>query len=87
LHRADFASQSCADHHDPNRQERQRPDKIVMKQPSQITAGNAGLAYNLCGSTHLRSSAATNIRGTSIAKSVISSQTRPTPETHESDHR
>jgi len=47
-----------------------------MKQPSQITAGNAGLAYNLCGSTHLRSSAATNIRGTSIAKSVISSQSR-----------
>jgi len=57
-----------------------------MTQPSQITGDTARRARNVCASTHLRSLEATNIRGTSIAKSVISSQSRFTPQTRESDH-
>lgn len=58
-----------------------------MKRSSQIIGGTAGYARNISRATDLPSSRATNIRGTSIAKSVISSQTRLTLETHESDHR
>ena len=58
-----------------------------MKRSSQITVDTTGHARNIRRFTDLPSSLATNIRGTSIAKSVISSQTRPTLETHESDHR
>ena len=58
-----------------------------MERSRQITGGTLSHARNISRSMDLPSSPATNIRGTSIAKSVISSQTRPTPETHESDHR
>ena len=58
-----------------------------MTRSSQITGGTPGHAGNISRSTDLPSSLATNSRGTSIAKSVISSQTRPTLETHESDHK
>ena len=49
-----------------------------MKQSSQITGGTSGHGRNISRTTDLPSSAATNIRGTSIAKSVTSSQTRLT---------
>ena len=58
-----------------------------MKRSSQITVGTPGRARNISRAMDLLSSPATNIRGTSIAKSVISSQTRLTRVTHESDHR
>jgi hypothetical protein len=57
-----------------------------MTRTSQISGRTARTARNIRGSTHLRATAAANIRGTSIAKSVISSQSRSMPETRESDH-
>jgi hypothetical protein len=77
----DLASQSCVDHHNTNQQERQRTGKIVMKRPSQIIGSTRHSGRNVRGSTHLPSLTATNIRGTLIAKSVISSQSRFIPVT------
>jgi hypothetical protein len=66
-------SHSCAVSHDAQLQLRHRPDRIVMARTSRMPCGSEGASRKVRLTTYLLASSAADIRGTSIAKTVIPS--------------